>query len=138
MEQIFFHYADRKLITKGKKKIKEVVGIIFKKEKVNFDRLDYIFCSDDFLLDMNKTFLKHDYYTDIITFNLSDSSNIKGEIYISIDRVKDNAKSNKQDFYQELARVIFHGALHLCGYADKKKKEKAIMRSKEDFYLKQL
>lgn len=138
MEQIFFHYAGRKLITKGKKKIKEVVRIIFKKEKVNFDRLDYIFCSDDFLLDINKTFLKHDYYTDIITFNLSDSSNIKGEIYISIDRVKDNAKSNKQEFYQELARVIFHGALHLCGYTDKKKKEKAIMRSKEDFYLKQL
>lgn len=138
MEQILFHYADRKLIIKGKKKIKEVVGIIFKKEKVNFDRLDYIFCSDEYLLEINKNFLKHDYYTDIITFNLSDSTYIKGEIYISIDRVKDNAVSNNQGFYLELARVMFHGALHLCGYTDKKKNEKAIMRSKEDFYLKQL
>ncbi|CAN5654093.1 rRNA maturation RNase YbeY [soil metagenome] len=136
MEQILFHYVDIKVTIKGKKTIKDIVRVMFKKEKTPLNRLDYIFCSDDYLLDINQRFLKHNYYTDIITFDLSDSKAVKGEIYISVDRVKENARLHKQPFYVEFARVIFHGALHLCDYKDKKNNEKTVMRSKEDFYLK--
>lgn len=135
MEQIFFYYADRKVGVKGKKAIKEIVKKIFIQEDTLLDRLNYIFCSDVYLLDINERFLKHNYYTDIITFDLSDSNAVKGEIYISIDRVKENAALHKQNLYTELSRVIFHGALHLCGYKDKREREKNIMRSKEDLYL---
>lgn len=135
MEQIFFYYADRKVRVKGKKTIKEIVKKIFIQEDTLLDRLNYIFCSDVYLLDINERFLKHNYYTDIITFDLSDSNAVKGEIYISIDRVKENAALHKQTLYTELSRVIFHGALHLCGYKDKREREKNIMRSKEDLYL---
>lgn len=138
MEQILFHYADRKLSVTGKKKIKDVIRSIFKNEQTTLYRLDYIFCSDDYLLDINQRFLKHDYYTDIVTFNLSESKEIKGEVYVSIDRVKENAILNNQVFADELARVIFHGALHLCGYKDKSRNEKVLMRSKEDFYIDKL
>ena len=100
------------------------------------DRLDYIFCSDKYLIDINYRFLNHDYYTDIITFNLSEHKGTKGEIYISLDRVKENAELNKVPFNEESARVILHGALHLCGYKDKKKTEITIMRQKEEHYLK--
>jgi rRNA maturation RNase YbeY len=85
---------------------------------------------------MNKDFLQHDYYTDIITFGLSEKgAPVEAEIYISIDRVKDNARSLSESFKDEICRVIFHGALHLCGYQDKKKSEIALMRAKEDQYL---
>ena len=136
MQQVYFHYADRKLNIAGKKQIKEEVLYLFKKEKVSLDKLNYIFCSDEFLLQINKQFLNHDFYTDIITFDLSETNKTIGEIYISLDRVKDNAAQNHVPFKEELARVIFHGALHLCGYRDKKKTEIEIMRKKEDHYLK--
>jgi probable rRNA maturation factor len=85
---------------------------------------------------MNRDFLQHDYYTDIITFGLSEKGEpVEAEIYISLDRVKDNAATLKTTFKEETLRVIFHGALHLCGYKDKKKSEIALMRSKEDHYL---
>ncbi|RZM19733.1 MAG: rRNA maturation RNase YbeY, partial [Pedobacter sp.] len=77
------------------------------------------------------------FYTDIITFDLSESSAIIGEVYVSLDRVKDNAVSLSQSFEQELLRVVFHGALHLCGYKDKTEEEQSNMRAKEDFYLNQ-
>ena len=96
--------------------------------------LQFIFCSDDFLLDINKQYLKHNYYTDIITFNLG-ADVIEGEIYISIDRVKENAANYNTSFKRELHRVIFHGVLHLCGYKDKLNEEKMIMRAKEVRYL---
>ena len=79
--------------------------------------------------------MKHDFYTDIITFDLSESEDIIAEIYISIDRVRDNAKALGISFKSEIHRVIFHGALHLCGFGDKTKGEKTEMREKEDFYL---
>jgi rRNA maturation RNase YbeY len=88
------------------------------------------------LLNINKTFLKHDYFTDIITFDLSEGFvEIVGEVYISIHRVRDNARSLRTNVTNELLRVLFHGALHLCGYKDKKKSEITIMREKEDYYL---
>ena len=115
---------------------KEVIRDLFKKEKTRLEQLQYIFCSDEYLLEINKQHLNHNYYTDIITFDLSETPDaVTGEIYISIDRVKENAKTYKVPFKQELLRVIFHGALHLCGYKDKTEKDQALMRKAEDKYL---
>lgn len=116
--------------------VKEVVRDLFKKEKTKLEQLQYIFCSDDYLLEINRQHLQHNYYTDIITFDLSENPNaVIGEIYISVDRVKDNALNYKVSFKQELLRVIFHGALHLCGHKDKTKKDQVLMRKAEDKYL---
>ena len=98
--------------------------------------INYIFCSDDYLLELNKQYLNHNTLTDIITFELNAPGEpILSDIFISIDRVKENAKTLEIPFKQELHRVIFHGALHLCGYKDKKKEEQKLMRRKEDEYL---
>ena len=98
--------------------------------------LVFIFCSDEFLLNMNKEYLQHDYYTDIITFDYSDNGRVAGEMYISHDRVLDNAKNLNISELDELHRVIIHGVLHLCGYKDKTKKEEILMRFAEDKALK--
>ena len=108
---------------------------VAKKEGATVGDLNFIFCSDKFLLEKNKAYLKHNALTDIITFNYSDKHNISGDVFISIDRVKENALLFSESFENELKRVIIHGVLHLLGYKDKSKKEKAIMRNKEDFYL---
>jgi rRNA maturation RNase YbeY len=114
------------------------VETIFKKENKQLGSIRYVFCSDDFLLEINRTSLNHDYYTDIITFDLSEPNQpIESEVYVSIDRVKENAQNQGFSFKDELCRVVFHGALHLCGYKDKKKDDILIMRKKEDYYLKQ-
>ncbi len=119
-----------------RKELKLSIVELFKLETKKFDTLKYIFCSDAYLLEMNNTFLQHDYFTDILTFDLSSETfNIIGEIYISVDRVKENARQLNEAFYIELRRVMFHGALHLCGYKDKTKKDKILMRRKEDYYL---
>jgi probable rRNA maturation factor len=100
--------------------------------------LTYIFCTDDYLLQINQQFLKHDTFTDIVTFDLSEHENeLQGEIYISVERVKENAEKFGTDYKQELHRVIFHGALHLCGFKDKTKADKEVMRKKEDLCLRQ-
>ncbi len=136
MATVFFRSADRQLSLTGKTALKAFILGIFKKEKIALDSLTYIFCSDAFLLQMNRDFLQHDYYTDIITFCLSEKGqSVEAEVYISIDRVKDNARILGISPKQETLRVIFHGALHLCGYTDKKKSEITLMRSKEDQYL---
>ncbi len=106
------------------------------KEGYTLISLSYVFCTDDFLLNINQKYLNHNYYTDVITFDYRTKKNeIHGEIYISIDRVKDNATalSISKDF--ELHRVIFHGLLHLVGYRDKKLQEIKVIRNKEDEYL---
>ncbi|CAN5255505.1 rRNA maturation RNase YbeY [soil metagenome] len=113
----------------------QTVSILFETERLPLKKVNYIFCSDDYLLHINKAFLQHDYYTDIITFDLSEKKLIIGEIYISIDRVRENAEVNKASFKEEILRVIFHGALHLCGYNDKTKSEVLTMRQKERFYI---
>lgn len=115
--------------------LKKFIESIFKKEGYKLGSLNYIFCTDKRLLQINRDYLRHDYYTDIITFGLTQNP-IEGEIYISIDRVKDNARQLGVSFKSELHRVIFHGALHLCGYGDKSKAESKLMRTKEDQYLK--
>lgn len=135
MQQVRFNYADIKSIPLAKKEVKLFVSNIFKQEGKALQQIDYIFCSDEYLLNINKTFLQHDYYTDIITFDLSEKEGTIGEIYISSDRVKDNSITLGILFSDEMLRVIFHGALHLCGYKDKKKSEITLMREKEDYYL---
>jgi rRNA maturation RNase YbeY len=91
--------------------------------------------SDDWLLDHNVKFLNHDYYTDIITFDYSTNDLVSGDLLISIDRVVDNAASERIDVVSELNRVVVHGVLHLCGYGDKSSDEAILMRQKEDYYL---
>ncbi len=119
-----------------KKKLKAAVTSLMEDEGKSFDSLDYIFCSDEYLLEINQNFLKHDDLTDIITFDLSDDKKeIKGEIYISVERVRDNSILFNSTFRDEFARVVFHGALHLCGYSDKSKKAQFEIRAKEDHYL---
>ncbi|MCW3088918.1 MAG: ybeY [Sediminibacterium sp.] len=136
MTLIAFRSADRSLQLPGKTAIKDFIGLLFRKEKKRLASITYVFCSDQFLLQMNRDFLDHDYYTDIITFGLSDKGHpIEAEVYISLDRVKDNARIHGATYREETLRVILHGALHLCGYGDKKKREITIMREKEDYYL---
>jgi probable rRNA maturation factor len=94
-----------------------------------------IFCSDDHLLNMNRRYLNHDYFTDIITFDYSEEGEISGDLFISIDRVYDNAQDNNVGRADELKRVCVHGVLHLCGFGDKSEAEARLMRLKEDYYL---
>ncbi|WCO01668.1 rRNA maturation RNase YbeY [Psychroserpens ponticola] len=100
--------------------------------------INYIFCSDDYLHDINVKYLDHDTLTDIISFDYSVGKELHGDVYISIDRVKDNAVDFNVDFVEEIKRVMVHGVLHYCGYKDKSIEDKSVMRTKEDFYIKQL
>lgn len=99
--------------------------------------INYIFCDDKYLHKLNVQFLNHDTLTDIISFDYSIEKNLQGDIYISTERVADNAKDFDVEFTQELQRVLVHGILHFCGYKDKTEEEAIVMRSKEDFYLQQ-
>ena len=139
MPKIYFFFQDIKLSIPNKKKLMEFIELIFKKESKNLDSINYVFCSDEFLLEINRQFLGRSYYTDVISFDLSEIRNkIQGEIYISIPRVRENAKIFKTSFKSELYRVIFHGVLHLCGYKDKSRLEIEKMKRMENFYLKKL
>jgi probable rRNA maturation factor len=97
--------------------------------------IHYVFCSDEKILEYNKQWLQHDYYTDIITFDYSEAECISGDIYISIDTVASNAKSLMVEMEQELLRVIIHGILHLCGFKDKTPEEESMMHKQEDIAL---
>ena len=132
------HFFSHDIPTRLKKTtvLKHFIELIFKREMKNLDSINYIFCSDKAILEINKKYLNHDFYTDVITFNLSSNNKpISGEVYISIERVRDNAKQLGISIKSELHRVLFHAALHLCGYNDKKKNDKEIMRKKEDQLL---
>lgn len=138
MQKINFFSHDRNPALKNRRKLKFFLENLFLNEKKKLSHLSYIFCSDKYLLGINNDFLKHDFYTDVITFDLSTTKNeIEAEVYLSTDRIKDNARQLGVSFNEELHRVIFHGALHLCGYKDKKKTNKQQMRSAENKYLKQ-
>lgn len=130
-------FENKKSGLRDRLKLKKYLIYIGKKENTLFSSLNIIFCSDDELLSINKDFLQHDYYTDIITFDLTETGEIKktAELYISIDRVRNNAISYNSSIKKELHRVIFHGVLHLCGFKDKKEKDIKLMRQKEDEYL---
>ena len=115
--------------------IKEWLENIIQCEEKKIGTINYIFCDDEYLLKINQDFLQHDYYTDIITFDKVRGKSISGEIFISLQRVKENAEIFQKPYEQERRRVMAHGILHLCGYKDKTLEEQAIMRSKENFYL---
>jgi rRNA maturation RNase YbeY len=134
MVKFHFNYS---LSLNKRKELKQFIADIFKKEKTLVSSIDIVFCDDEFLLNINRKFLNHDFYTDIITFNLEEGLKpVVGEIYISVDRVYDNASFFGCSLKLELHRVIFHGILHLCGYKDTSVREKKVMKGKEDFYLK--
>ena len=134
---ISFNKADKNTTLAKRSVLKAFIERSLKKEGLRIERLQYIFCSDKYLLGINKSYLQHDYYTDIISFDLSETKGkLIGEVYISIDRVKDNAKTHKTSLKEELLRVIFHGALHFCGYKDKKPADIKKMRAQEDKWLK--
>lgn len=106
-----------------------------KNEGKSIEELNYIFCDDEYLLEINRQYLDHDYYTDVIGFDNSYDDILTGDIFISEERIADNAKENNVSFENELARVMIHGILHFAGYPDKGEEEKRIMTEKEDFYL---
>ncbi len=124
---------------KDKLLAKTLLASVFAQEHTDFKSVSYIFCSDEYLLKLNKEYLAHDTLTDILTFTLSGVSlPIVSEIYISVERVKENAMLLGVTFQNELYRVMIHGILHLCGYKDHSRSEKQEMRKKEDFYLSRL
>ena len=130
---IHFFTEDTNYQLRQRTEIRLWLNTIVKKEKYVITELNYIFCSDEYLLQINKDFLKHDYYTDIITFDNSEvKGEIEGDLFISIDRVRDNAKQQQTTIKDELHRVLVHGLLHLTGYKDKTKEESILMRKKED------
>jgi len=134
---IHFCTEDITFSLKEKLKHKAWLNEVAKQEGKRILELTYVFCSDDYLLQINQEYLNHDTLTDIVTFdNSEDPKRIEGDVFISIDRVKENgdALGTKET---ELKRVMVHGLLHLLGYKDKKKEDKAIMTEKEDFYIKQ-
>lgn len=120
---------------RGKIKLINIIKILAFLECKEIGEISIILLSDEELLKINIDYLQHDYYTDIITFDYSEGCKISGELYISVDRVKENAQKYGYRFEEELKRVIIHGILHLCGYKDKSKKEQHEMRKKEDYYL---
>ena len=140
MQGIYFHSEGTvKNPLSGKQKIyKQWLQEVAKKEEGCIQEIHYIFCDDSYILEMNKNYLNHDYYTDIITFPYShDKKDIKADIYISVDTVASNAEQFNVTFDNELNRVIVHGLLHMLGYQDKSDEQALVMREKENYYISQ-
>ena len=120
---------------KNQKAITNWINNTIENEGCKLEEVSYIFCDDEYLLDLNINYLEHDTLTDIISFDYSVGSLISGDIFISTERITENAKTFKVPFIDELHRVMIHGILHYCGYKDKTPEDKKEMRSKENFYL---
>lgn len=131
MIQFFYEIVPESVSSDYKNWLEE---IILSEEK-KLGEINYIFCDDDYLLKINQDYLQHDYYTDIITFDSVKGKTISGEIFVSLQRISDNATTLSKNYEEELKRVLAHGILHLCGYKDKTEVEELEMRRKEDFYL---
>ena len=131
---IRFHYRYRAMRVRKAGQVRFWLLEVAKREDKAIASIDYIFVDDPTLLEINRQNLQHDYFTDIITFPYQ-SRPIKGEIYISVDRVREHAQEYGVSFDHELHRVMVHGLLHLCGYDDTSKRKKQRMTEKEDFYL---
>lgn len=129
------HYEDVEDLSLAEESLSNWITEVCSKESKEFGDISLIFCSDEYLLDMNRTHLDHDYYTDIITFDYTENQLVSGDLFISIDRVRENASDFNVSFVHELHRVIIHGVLHLCGYKDKCDEEEKLMRSKENYAL---
>ena len=132
--QIKFH-SECDFELKNPHPIIDCIQAVAKQEGKHIGEINFIFCDDEFLHKINLEFLEHDSYTDIITFDYSVGDELISEIYISVERVKENAPDYSESFEEELHRVVIHGVLHLCGYNDKSDEEEAIMREKENYYL---
>ena len=136
MAKINFFTEDITYTLKNKIIIKKWIESTIVEEGYQLEELNFILCSDEYLLRINQDFLQHDDYTDVITFDNSEElKTIVGDIFISLDRIKENASNFKSTTVNELCRVIIHGTLHLLGYKDKTKAAKMLMTEKEDFYL---
>ena len=131
----FFEDTEKFIFPKDifKKQIKQIINDASK----DAEEINIIFCRDEYLYEMNKKYLGHDYYTDIITFDYCRDNFISGDLYISVDRLKENALKYKVSFIYEVARVVFHGVLHLVGYNDSSKEERNNMKKMENYYLKE-
>lgn len=128
-------YEEVKFRIKGWKEIKSLIGKVISEEKNISGDLNFILTNDNHLLKINKEFLKHNYYTDVISFDNTGDSELAHEIYISIDKVKKNSINYNVSYKEELIRVMIHGVLHLCGYEDRSNDEKEKMREREDYWL---
>ncbi|MFP3596516.1 rRNA maturation RNase YbeY [Chryseobacterium sp. SIMBA_029] len=133
MIQFFYENLPESVSADYKKWLED---IILSEEK-KLGEINYIFCDDEYLLKINQDYLQHDYYTDIITFDYVKGKTISGEIFVSLQRISDNASTLSKNYEEELRRVLAHGILHLSGYKDKSEEEEKEMRRKEDFYLDQ-
>lgn len=131
-EQILFHEEDISFTLPNEQDFIKWIQAVIESQSCHLQQLNYIFCSDAALLKVNLEYLDHDTYTDIITFPYASTPDIEGDIFISIDRIRENASKFGQSFEKELMRVMIHGVLHLCGYGDKSEEEQQIMRAKED------
>jgi probable rRNA maturation factor len=133
---IQFHFLTSGFTLKHRTTLKVFILELLNREGKEADTINYIFCTDEYLLQINREYLNHDTYTDIVTFELSEKGEpLVSDIYISAERVRANAQAFGTSFTHELHRVIFHGALHLCGYKDKNKEQARVMRAKEEEYL---
>ena len=135
MSKIEVFFEDTKPIKLKKSVLKKHIISLINNELKKTGSITIVFCSDIYLLEMNKKYLEHDYFTDIITFDYVENDVISGDLFISVDRVKDNAEKFNATFLNELMRVVFHGVLHLAGYKDKTTPDQQLMREKENFYL---
>lgn len=133
---IKFNYEVPVSALNNRTRLKGFLVQLCKMEQKTIDDINFVFCTDEYLLGLNQKYLDHNTLTDIISFDYTPRGGaLNGEIYISIERVKENAALFGSTFVHELHRVIFHGVLHLCGYKDKLKADQAVMRAKEEFYL---
>ena len=134
-QSIYFHSEEIGFRISSAENISDWIEKSILLENKELGVVNYIFCPDDYLLKINQDYLNHDTFTDVITFNYVEGDSISGDIFISIDRINDNAVQNKVEFESELHRVMIHGILHLIGYNDKTTEEAREIRDKEDFYL---
>ena len=131
-----FFYEDDFNLSLNKKEVRFWIKNVVKKENKKLSYLNFVFCTDSYLLELTQKYLKHNSLTDVIAFDFSESKKtIEGDVYISVDRVKENAKKYSPSFKKELLRVLLHGVLHLIGYKDKTKEQKKIMASKENVFV---
>ncbi len=135
MNQINFQFHEIKCTVRNRTLLRQQLLALFKRYRRTVETINYIFCSDEFLREINKNSLQHDYYTDIITFDLSEGNGIISDIYISVDRIRENALTFQVNLQDELIRVISHGALHLCGLKDKTDSDIKLMRKAEDQFI---
>ncbi len=132
---ITFHVENISFKLSNRRRLKAWIKQVVTDEAKVLGDVNYIFCSDDYLFSINKTYLNHDYFTDVITFDYSEQLAISGDIFISVDTVRTNAIEYNVSFEDELYRVMVHGILHLCGYKDSSKSESTVMREREDWHI---